>query len=338
MRIIKSHQTGGLPSAWMACAWRLILSVELEPHVYYNFRSNLSSSPEPTPVDLVKLAYSPRLRGLDNRHIKYLIDTDQALPPIIVNRRSMEVIDGAHRLMAARRRGTPTIMVQFFEGTDAEAFLFAVHANAEQGLPLTREDRQAATRRIVATHPEWSDRMIADMVGISTKTVASIRSCSTDTGTQLNKRLGKDGKMRPLDSTAARLRATEILKLNPNSSLREVARAVGLSPATVRDVKARLRHDQLGPVDQTGQSAEKEILPAATVDVLLNRLRKDPSLTSTDDGRALLRFFAGTIDQRSARRLIQTVPAHQISAAAELANACANIWHEFSVNLANRKS
>ncbi|WP_446225191.1 hypothetical protein ACTWPB_08835 [Nocardia sp. IBHARD005] len=292
------------------------------------------SLPEPISIDSLKLAISPRVHGVDIRHVRELVEAGTALPPIVVNRKTMEVIDGAHRIMAARQRGESVIDVSFFEGSETEAFLLAVYVNAEQGLPLSREDRSAATRRILDTHGTWSDRMIAELVGLSTKTVASIRACSTEDAPQLNKRLGRDGKMRPVDSTDARLHATALFKSNPNSSLREVARAVGLSPATVKDVKTRLLHNEMRvttPPEFSGGSTT-----AAAVDVLLSSLRRDPSIRSNEEGRALLRLLVGTIERRNDTRSIQAIPAHQVSAVVQIANACANMWQDFATQLATR--
>src|ERR1039457_6828415 len=44
---------------------------------------------------------SPRLEGEDKAHIARLAEAEGPLPPVLVERRSMRVIDGMHRLMAA---------------------------------------------------------------------------------------------------------------------------------------------------------------------------------------------------------------------------------------------
>src|ERR1051326_1883704 len=46
-------------------------------------------------------ADSPRLNGEDRAHILRLAETETPLPPILVDKRTMRVIDGMHRLMAA---------------------------------------------------------------------------------------------------------------------------------------------------------------------------------------------------------------------------------------------
>ena len=79
---------------------------------------------------------SPRLAGQDTDHVRVLSQAD-SLPPIIVQRGTMRVIDGMHRLRAAQLRGEKQIAVRFFEGSDDLAFVLAVHANTAHGLPLT---------------------------------------------------------------------------------------------------------------------------------------------------------------------------------------------------------
>ncbi|MFE3193073.1 ParB N-terminal domain-containing protein [Nocardia sp. NPDC059240] len=104
-----------------------------------------------------------------------LTESSTPLPAIIVHRRTMRVVDGAHRLAAAKELGHETIAVRFFDGSENEAFVLAVHANIAHGLPLSLAERKAAARRLVLSHPQWSDRLIADVAGLSHKTVSAER-------------------------------------------------------------------------------------------------------------------------------------------------------------------
>lgn len=87
----------------------------------------------------------------------------------------MRVIDGMHRVRAAQIRGETEIRATFFVGDDSEAFVAGVRANTTHGLPLSLEDREAAARRIVELFPDWSNRAIASVSGLSDKTVGAIR-------------------------------------------------------------------------------------------------------------------------------------------------------------------
>ncbi len=195
---------------------------------------------ETVPLLSLRPADSPRLNGEDKAHIKRLAEADAPLPPILVDRGTMRVIDGMHRLMAASMVGRETIDVIFYEGREDDIFLHAVQENVTHGLPLSQADRRAAAERIIATHPHMSDRAIGQTSGLAAKTVASIRKRSTEGLPQANARIGRDGRVRPLDSAIGRRRAAELLADQPSASLRDVARAAGISPATALDVRKRL--------------------------------------------------------------------------------------------------
>src|SRR5690349_18381805 len=72
---------------------------------------------------------SPRLDGVDAAHVRRLTQLAADLPPLVVHRATMRVVDGAHRLAAAHRLGQHQVPVVYFDGTDDEAFAVAVHLN-----------------------------------------------------------------------------------------------------------------------------------------------------------------------------------------------------------------
>jgi len=53
------------------------------------------------PVSALRASQSPRQAGENLEHIRALADTTDELPPIIVRRADMRVVDGMHRLRAA---------------------------------------------------------------------------------------------------------------------------------------------------------------------------------------------------------------------------------------------
>src|SRR5271155_3998957 len=89
------------------------------------------------PLSSLQPADSPRLEGLDAAHAETLAEIESELPPILVQRSTMRVIDGMHRLSAAWIRGHEKIQVQFVDCDEFDAFLVAVAANIRHGLPLT---------------------------------------------------------------------------------------------------------------------------------------------------------------------------------------------------------
>src|SRR5687767_14440162 len=88
------------------------------------------------PIRAICQADSPRSAGVDMDYARSLAEVEADLPPIVVNRRTMRVIDGMHRLSAAALKGKHLIEVVFFDGTDHEAFLLSVRLNVTHGMPL----------------------------------------------------------------------------------------------------------------------------------------------------------------------------------------------------------
>ncbi|MFD9730011.1 ParB N-terminal domain-containing protein, partial [Streptomyces sp. NPDC059072] len=192
----------------------------------------------------LRLVGSPRLSGERPEHVHVLAAAQNPLPPIVVHRPTMRVIDGFHRLKAARLRGEDKIAVRFFDGEEAEAFVLAVQLNVTHGLPLALADRKRAAERITASHPQWSDRKVASVTGISPGTVGDIRRRIVREVESDVRRIGRDGRLRPVDGSVGRVLAGELLAQNPELSLRQVARAAGISPETARDVRNRLRNGE----------------------------------------------------------------------------------------------
>jgi ParB-like chromosome segregation protein Spo0J len=218
---------------------------------------------EEIPVGMLATGFSPRVDGEDTEHIRNLAETSAELPPILVHRASMTVIDGVHRLRVAELRGQDRIAVRFFDGEQTDARLLAVATNIAHGRPLSAADRKAAAMSIFASHPRWSDRAVAAVAGLSPKRVASLRKETALP--QADRRIGRDGRVRPVDSSHRRERAGELLRNNPGASLRQIAAQVGLAPATVADVRDRIRRGE-SPVPSRGRGrAAPASVPARPV-------------------------------------------------------------------------
>ena len=267
---------------------------------------------------------SPRLDGENEEHIQRLAQTDEPLPPIVVHWPSMLVIDGMHRLRAAESRGQSVIRVRFLDCGPDEIFVEKVRANVAHGLPLSLADRKAAVERVLTTHPHWSDRMIASVAGLAHKTVGRIRR---DLGERLppaTARIGLDGHVRPL-GRGGRERAEEIVRRDPDASLRSVARAAGVSVGTVHAIRREVNAKA----------------PAVPADVLegqwastMRRLRADPSLRFTEAGRALLQLLGSqSIAGGGWRRLSDSVPAYWAPSLADVARELAFAWQQFAAHL-----
>lgn len=308
-------------------------------------------------VDSILPAEALRVNGLDAAHTELLVETDAVLPSILVHRATMRVIDGAHRIQAAKNKGAKVIRARFFDGTDGDAFVLAIKSNIAHGLALSLADRKAASRRVIMLHPQWSDRKVAEVTGLTHKTVGVIRRQLGGEIPQSTARVGRDGRVRPLNGDVGRRRASELLRDNPNASQREVGRTTGISPSTVHDVRRRLRdgEDPIPPRHHTdpNETAESTVLstsrpgPATRPDsvtqapgswtALIRRLTADPSLRLSESGRTLLRWL--TASPRSAEestRLARSIPEHSVPVIAALARQNAHNWQILAARLDHR--
>ncbi|MEU8654508.1 ParB N-terminal domain-containing protein [Streptomyces sp. NPDC048737] len=198
------------------------------------------------PIAALSPGVSLRQGGTDAAHVRLLVDAaDSAeLPPILVQVDGCRVIDGLHRLEAARLMGDESIRARFLDCSNSEALVIAMKANGVHGLPLSRADRVAGAQRVLGSHPDWSDRAIAGIAGLSAKTIASLRDRSAVATPLGGKRIGQDGRRRPVDAGEGRRRAAEYIAAHPDAPLRQVARATDVSLGTVHDVSARLRRGE----------------------------------------------------------------------------------------------
>jgi hypothetical protein len=289
-------------------------------------------------VDDLMDTLSPRERLEDPAHVRLLAEAEST-HPLLVHRPTMRIIDGVHRLRAAMLNGQTEVTVQSFDGSEADAFVLAVELNVRHGLPLTLRERKLAAQRIIATHANWSDRAIAERTGLSAKTVGKARRQASDEGAPVARRVGRDGKARPVSSVEGRRCAAALIAADPEISLRELSRKTGVSVGTIRDVRKRLDCGQ-DPIPDRLRGAERRTArvasPFGTAPVrgragtaapptrascprreqgetaaVVQKLVRDPSLRATESGRRLLRLLVATELERSElAEIARAVPAH----------------------------
>lgn len=304
------------------------------------------------PISALIQSDSPRISGPDLHHVQALAESLTDLPPIVVHRATMRVVDGAHRVRAVMMHGAKDIGAIYIDGDDADAFVLAVQLNARCGLPLSQADRASAAARILSSHPQWSDRVIASVTGLAAKTVASIRQRATVEGGQLNIRVGRDGRVRPVSSAEGRRLAARLIAEMPDASLRVIAQTSGIAIGTVRDVRERLRRGEDAVPAQQREAERRQLdqrsrlpsarnsgvvsAPASAVNVRTNlqNLRQDPSLRLNETGRTVLRLMdLHLIDARAWDQFLANIPTHLAEMIAEIADECARTWTTFSRRL-----
>ncbi|MEU7059066.1 ParB/RepB/Spo0J family partition protein [Streptomyces sp. NPDC046197] len=282
------------------------------------------------PIRSLVVGDSLRQNGVNNDHARLLAESEGKLPPILVHRQTMRVIDGVHRLLAAELTGRETIAVRFFDGDEDEAFVQAVQANVGHGLPLTLADRTAAATRIVRTHPDWSDRRIAALAGLSPKTVGAVRARSSEEIPQTTLRIGRDGRVRRLPGRKASPAIPDVPEESTSASVS--------SPVSVTETGSpsdpRPRH--VPPVAEPTFRSSPHAVPrrggaAADRVARYQALCQDPSFRLTETGRFLLRLLElHIVRAREWDRLIANVPPHQADSVADLARECAKAWLDFA--------
>lgn len=318
------------------------------------------------PLNSLKDGFFLRGYGTDTSHVKLLADAAIAgnLPPILVQEQSSRIIDGMHRIGAARLRGEKVIKARFINCSDEEAFILAVRSNTLHGLPLSRADRISGAKRILTWHPDWSDRAVGSATGLSPKTIAGLRNHFGDQIQQLSKRLGRDGKRRPVVPGEGRKLAAEYIAARPDASIREIARETGVSLGTVQDVRARLRRGEdplfAAPTPAPADDRPVHLLPtsddgpaptAASCDVprqghglppttwedIAAKLASDPRLKYTEAGRVFFRWMALYAGHSTEwREYMDVIPSHWARDISVVAEGIANDWYQFAEQLRRR--
>ncbi|MFJ8143302.1 transcriptional regulator [Streptomyces sp. NPDC096013] len=290
-------------------------------------------------------ADSPRF-ALDPAHVRALAESEAEFPPILVHRATLRVVDGMHRVRATELRNRRTIGARWFEGDERAAFLLAVESNTRHGLPLSTDERKQAALRILRTHPQWSDRSIAERTGWNATGVGALRRGIADPGARPDVRVGRDGRVRPSTTVEGRRVAAEVIRQNPAASLREIAKRSGISVGTARDVRHRLAQGRPpvpdsrrsdGPADPAAPTATMAIAPdedrtgrgpapdRARRITLFDGLRNDPSLRLSESGRLVLhRLHTQLRTTEDWKRLAPAIPLHGRSAVADILSACAD--------------
>ncbi|MEV7196968.1 streptomycin biosynthesis protein [Streptomyces sp. NPDC093510] len=295
-------------------------------------RQRVSDDCVSLPIASLLPADSPRLDGESPHHVRLMAELDDEMQPIVVHEGSLRVVDGMHRLRARAARGDATIRARYFHGTDDEAFLFAVQANTRHGLPLTREERRAAARRIIEAFPAMSDRALSKLTGLAQQTVTKIRQQSPSACAG-QKRIGVDGRARPINPDEHRRIAEQYLKENPHASLREIARAANISPSTAHDVRRRA-----APRDDARESPAQRPAPAHRDGPgplrTLELLARDPSVRHTEAGRLLVQWLRLTAAINQNHKLIvSSIPEHCTEIAAQAMRVCMSNLDEFARRL-----
>ena len=143
---------------------------------------NISDKVTAQQVDTIHTSQTFQVRTkLNQEHVEALV-LAEAFSPIVVGsfstsdgRSKLFVVDGHHRLEAAKRMGHETIEARVFKGTVSEAVDYAYQSNLRNGLPLTLPEKKSYALKLLSEEPGLSDREIGRRVGLDNKTVGNLR-------------------------------------------------------------------------------------------------------------------------------------------------------------------
>jgi transposase len=126
----------------------------------------------------------------------------EVFPPVTVYFDGSDywLVDGFHRYFATKSNGKTSIDCDIENGTLKEAVRFSWKANAKRGLPLNSNDHRkiilAMLQDIEAK--EWSNRKIAEYVGVSHSTVNRFKSSLEQRSTETKP--VKDNHVKPVSN------------------------------------------------------------------------------------------------------------------------------------------
>lgn len=284
----------------------------------------------------LKLGILLRFDEEDMEHAQSLAYRFDDCPPILVEESTATVIDGAHRVLAAKLLGRETIPVRYFTGTREEAFVEAVKANVAHGKPLTLAEREAAAEKLLEMHHDWSNRLVAHICGLSDKTVGRLRKVTAEVP-QSSARLGRDGRHRPVDTRVLRNEIATALRAQPDTKAVDLARSMRTSASTVRDVRKRL------------QSGDDPVRTVRVVKPLPKRASEgrgksagvdwtsDRAILSLPGGVGFAEWLAQTkIKSRDWEAHVAEIPLGRIPQLIEEAKSRATEWNNFAASLEER--
>jgi hypothetical protein len=211
-------------------------------------------------------------------HYAQLLAEGGELPPVVVfdDEKTLWLADGFHRIESELRAGRKRISCFRHIGTQRDALLYAVGANAAHGLPRSNADKRRAIEAMLAD-PEWvtwTDRRIAAAAHVGHELVARVREESIGGNAIAPTRQAADGreypaKQRPRDSKPGQPTAAHTPAANPAEegeegagAEREISRTRADTPASVSAAPAPDEpRDRLVNVERLLRDAQAEIAP-----------------------------------------------------------------------------
>jgi hypothetical protein len=150
----------------------------------------------------------------------------------------------------------------------------------------------------------------------------------------LNRRVGRDGRVRPADPIAQRRRIAELLGDDLDQPVRPIANLTGASPATVLDVRRRLRESG-DPLPARLRSVTDRAGPRT--DARRTDWRTDIAVSSEPANQEFLAWIERVrISDADWNRHAGGIPLSRVYELIDEARAQAASWERFAAELAAR--
>lgn len=254
-------------------------------------------------------------------------------PPILVGRVTGHIVDGVHRIAAARALGMEHIEAAYFEGSADEELIEFVRRNVHHGLTLTLRERRRAARQVLLAHAQWSDRRIGELCAISPKTVGRLRTVNAGPAAEnahldSNSRIGRDNKLHPVDTSSVRTRVVKAIEQEPDGSLRTIAALAGVSPETVRSVRTNM--SKTAPSESATDLLEI-VLPIRETEAAALEWGQDRALATKAEGDKLIAWLERTVvEEKDWRPLLGAVPISRVYEISDEARRRSEQWSRFA--------
>ena len=237
----------------------------------------------------IKLGINPR-KELRSEIIEHYINIFDVLPPVVVQKNTGVLIDGFHRIEAARFLQREDIEVEAIEVEDNDLFAEACRRNSTHGLALSRDERNEAIVKLY--RDGWTQEALGQMWSVSQQQISNI--------------VGADKRTENLQltcKTSEKLLPSheELIRRAPEPFRDEIAKIV-LTREGKKGQPKPLRLSETNSLVKV--TLEKDEVEAREV---LAKMQAEPHMriVGTDD--------SGNVDEQSVSELIRSVKnAHTI--------------------------
>jgi ParB-like chromosome segregation protein Spo0J len=243
-------------------------------------------------------ALNPRLHGVDQEVVEFYagIFNEVVWPPIVVDRATNKLLDGWHRVEAAKRVGVYSLPVLWVDAKDDELFAHAVKLNLGHGVRLSREERLKAVAKLA--REGWPPERIIEFLGC---TPILVKQAEQAEDLRVHFRVANHpGAMLPTETLA------EVAKLEPvdRDGVAEIICDVEAPPADVRRAVRAIRKELV----ESDADVRKALMDPEFV-----KLRQKAAEAIANGG--WLYNFASVLDQMEASQIAISSNEHDAAVA-----------------------